>query len=770
MLDRTQQARRHHEPDSPLPSDRGRPRRSLLKSAALFTVAALSLGSGATIASLALVPQSALAATYGAGYNDASSGSVFGNFVLPDGSKGYCIDPGAAVPTGHTSDSGVTGDVTSVGSGGSHAQTLTAAELASINAIVSRHGQTDDNNVAAAVALTVWGIANPAAFAEETNPHGDNYKMTLAPSAQRAAIAALTAQFRAEATAYSAPNSVNGSASMHLEMDANNNYEGTLVIDALTTSGTGSITLTNGAFLSTDAATVEGSFSAGTRLPFRASVPDGQAAGYSVSAELSLSAGHSTMPAANLHLWVTGSSQKLVSTGGTVTTVMKANTSDSHPRSALFNPVATTRAVSVWLHKGDELVDSIQPSTAPNAAGLNNPWPLSGPGNYLPVVYKNVAYGPFAVKPTLSRAVPVNSPVAATARFTTEKTGPTIAYETRMSAVSASGTAQSSGYYTFVVSVDYADQTDRTKSFLAGPLGTPPAAPYTWTDFFAHHDETVFTLPTVTTAAQPLTAALGTVADRVIVDGPVPAEGLDVTFAGYLQPVGSTAPVCTAASRVFASSSPTLVDRPGTYESENFAVPSGLIGTLYWVATTVVRTTHTIAQTGRCGDLTEQTIVAPPTVTTTPPSSVVSGSTAHDVVTVTGWVPVGTTTSVSLFKQASGSQSLSCSAGELVTTLSQLTLSAGLNNSSTSVTAETGALPAGKYGFVQTTYDRDRGVVSTSGCHDELFTVIPATPLATTGTGQLEGAAFGGSAGGLLLATGAAFVLTGSLRRRRTQP
>lgn len=743
----------------------------LLSAAAAILSLALVLAGGLTIASVGFASQPATAASYGAGYSDASTGSVFGNFVLPDGSKGYCIDPGADVPTGATVDAGITNNLVSVGANGSHSRNLSANEVAGINHIVTKYGQTDDNNTAAAVALTIWSIANAKAFAEETAPYGDNYKMTLAPSSQRAAIAGLAARFRAEAAGYSAPASVAGQASIRLTTNSTNHSEGSLVIDTLGARASGRITLTNGVFVANNSPSIVGIFSAGEVLAFTAAPPTGGTASYSVSANLALTGGESDSSSADLHLWVSGSKQKLVSAGSKVTLAFAATASDPYPRAATFQPIATTKAVNVWLKQGDDLVDLIQPTTAADATGRSNPWPKDSSGGYLPVVFSNTAYGPFPEKPVFNKHVPAGAPTAGIATFTTAGTGPTTSYTTTMPKA-----VTTSGYYTFVVSVQYADQAAATQAFLPGPVAPTPAPPYAWADSFAHEDETGFAFPTATTEAQPLTSPLGTVIDSVIVEGHVPAEGLDVTFAGYLQPAGSTVPLCDETTLAYSSSTPTAVDTAGTYASEAFAVPAASTGTgtgtayaatIYWVATTVVRGTDIVVSTGVCGDATEQTVVAQPVISTTPPATAVAGSTVHDIVTVQGWVATGSTTVVSLYKQSAGAAALTCDSTTLVAALPALAITEGLNTATTYVTAETAKLGAGHYGFVQQTLDREGAIVSTGGCQEELFRVVTPTPLAKTGSDQLQGAWLLGGLGGLLATAGIALAAIGFIRHRR---
>jgi LPXTG-motif cell wall-anchored protein len=144
--------------------------------------------------------------------------------------------------------------------------------------------------------------------------------------------------------------------------------------------------------------------------------------------------------------------------------------------------------------------------------------------------------------------------------------------------------------------------------------------------------------PTVVTTAQATAVPTDTVVDVATVDGPVPAAGLNLTFAGFLQTAGAASPTCTPETLVYSSSSPTLVTDPGEYSSEPFDVLPEHIGLVYWVET-LTSLGGEIVHVGECGLPNETTTIAWPTVET---AAIVGGGVGgeiHDVAIVGGLIP-----------------------------------------------------------------------------------------------------------------------------------
>ena len=145
--------------------------------------------------------------------------------------------------------------------------------------------------------------------------------------------------------------------------------------------------------------------------------------------------------------------------------------------------------------------------------------------------------------------------------------------------------------------------------------------------------------PIVSTLAQPSSAPGSTIADVVVVAGTVPAGGLLVSFAGYLQPENATAPVCLPTNRVFASSAPVHVTAPGDFSSEAFAVRPEHAGTIFWIETATLSDGVTVVAVGECGLPNETSIIQWPTLTTTATAVAAAGGGVIDVATLTGQLP-----------------------------------------------------------------------------------------------------------------------------------
>ena len=118
-------------------------------------------------------------------------------------------------------------------------------------------------------------------------------------------------------------------------------------------------------------------------------------------------------------------------------------------------------------------------------------------------------------------------------------------------------------------------------------------------------------VPSLTTAAQSSAKVGGTVIDTASLTE-VPSSGLQLRWSGYLQPVGTSIPLCTDSRLAFRSSAPVTAAADGVFASELFSVTDRSVGTVFWVAT-VSRNGAVVAE-GSCGDSTETTVITAPTI------------------------------------------------------------------------------------------------------------------------------------------------------------
>jgi len=267
--------------------------------------------------------------SYGAG--EWFGSNYAGNFVMPDGSRGYCLDSSAEAPIGVDMTPVV---VSNLGS-------LSASQTAGISWVIATHGQTADDAQASIVARAIW-----VALGQE--------------SSSNAAVNALAAQI----LAYSPPTIAGtGVVNLTLTTDAADNYKGTLHIDSMDLPGaTGTIALTNGVFTDTGSTTLAGTFTAGMTFDVTGVPPTADGAPYKISAA-TVAPGLSSPVAAGfagVTAWVNGSWQTLgTSHVGTAAYLLNGSTVDPFVR---FVPMSVGVATALVRHSyapGDPITDQL---------------------------------------------------------------------------------------------------------------------------------------------------------------------------------------------------------------------------------------------------------------------------------------------------------------------------------------------------------------------------------------------------------------------------
>jgi len=291
-------------------------RRRVRRSRVALWIATVIFVTGGMFAGVTALPLTAQAATLGPGYEWEGRSPVWhlGGYLNPDGTVSYCIDPGKPSPLGKpTTDAGVVGQVNG----------LSETAMIQLNSLLSRHGNTDDDTTAAAVAMAVWSIASNAGYQAEG---GDSAVLQRAPAGLRPSIQALADQFRAEAAAYVPPV---GAATLTLTIDATSDFTGYLDVSTTPAEATGTVTLTNGVFADTGSATRAG-VAGGSHLAVKA-VPPAGGAPYRITAssdDFTASGG----PAAMVHLYSTPGAQTLTASGATRSLVFSATATDVRDR------------------------------------------------------------------------------------------------------------------------------------------------------------------------------------------------------------------------------------------------------------------------------------------------------------------------------------------------------------------------------------------------------------------------------------------------------
>ena len=363
--------------------------------------------------SFALSTQPAHAASEGVGY--WSDGAFLGAYNTGvDGRQAYCADLHAAPPYGNTAGPE---RITSLDS-------LSRQQLAEMNYVLDRWGQSGDANVTAAVALYVWSVASPGMY----NSHGmsgDDYYVARAPASERGTILANLSTMRQEA----AVNAVTD-PSLSLALDMTDQYTGALTVTAHPASLAGSASLTNAVF--SDGASTR-NLAVGTH-PITGTPADGVPS-YKIGASMTVSAaGYG----AALDLYTTPGAQRLVAAVAGSSTGLSASV-ESPVIELDFQPEITTQVASRYVAEGDAFLDGLTVTVSKGT------W-IHLDGKPVEVIATGTLYGPFDEQPTEADAPPVGAPVAGTETVTLTGAG----------SYTSPGTiiAPESGFYTWVWAID----------------------------------------------------------------------------------------------------------------------------------------------------------------------------------------------------------------------------------------------------------------------------------------------------------------------------
>jgi hypothetical protein len=315
------------------------------------------------LAGVFLTPAPARATDQGSGFGTWAPLSAHGwhGSMLVNGVHTYCILPGLPLPTGGSTDHGITGS----------AAGLSPQQLAGINMLVSTYGQTADPVQAAGVGWAVKAIANRDETLHAWGYRGDSLAEAvhwtfskLAPE-HSAAVGALAESYYAEAAAVAVPS---GDASLTLTTDAADPRRGTVT---LTAGAPGSIILTNAVFADSGAAELAAA-APGTAYAIVTAPPTDDGAPYSVHAKAGGTAGWA--PAVR-HITTPGQ-QDTAGPAGRVE--LAAEAMDAAPRPAVFSPGLSTQVAQPEVERGP-FVDDV------TLAALKGAWPRTTDGSFVPI-------------------------------------------------------------------------------------------------------------------------------------------------------------------------------------------------------------------------------------------------------------------------------------------------------------------------------------------------------------------------------------------------
>lgn len=665
----------------------------------------------------------------GAGYH--SGLGDLGAYRANDGSQVYCLQLTNERTAGnHATD------------GGTYGQWGADPNAnARVNFVLTRYGQSSDNNTAAAVAMYVWDQLDNADY----NSHGmsgDIYYVGRAPSAQQNAILSILKGFRSSAAGITAGTAGQGQMSFYI--DPTNNYEGTLVVDGVG-SGTGTITLNNGIFTSTGTNQFSG---AGNGTLTVRGVPPQGVTDYRISATGSFYDPDSYAGEVKIYN-IIGGGQAVAAAGEHAAFQLTAN--DPFDRSTTFQPVLSTTASSAFIKKGDSFSDAVTFSTGADSNGVNNDWPKFVDGTFYEVTAKATIYGPLAQEPERAATPPAGTPVAGTASVTTGVTGPTT-----YTVISDPGSvATGAGFYSWVWTIGYDDQSAVTQLYL--PAG------YSFVDGFGQAAESQIVAPAIASKADP-TGQLGIAAhDVAIITGPV-FTGAQVGFDAYLQPASTstTTPVCLPRNRVF-SSALQPVTAAGEYTSPDAQLP---LGTIFWVVT-LYDAGGDIAAQAPCGDTDETSVISQLAVASIATSTALPGDAVRDTALLTGTIIPGDAISFAAYSAPEAGSAAVCDASTQVYHSDPQGLAAGVVTSAVVAGTSTSFGKVGTYLWVATVTNSAGQIVAQGVCGDAAETTHVTPPeLASTGLDEGDVRGWGaGAAGGILAGL---LLLAWPVVRRRT--
>lgn len=556
--------------------------RSLRRRLSLAAAAAVLLVFGSLLSPFAPV-EPAAAATHGPGHD---IGQGFLGAYRIGSTNVYCLEANKGAPLAASSYAGT-----------APWHTLDATGNARINWAISTYGQSSDPNLTAAVNMYVWSIADPVGY----NSHGqsgDTWYIFRAPSSQRSAILGNLAAIRAQAGGiFAAP--VTGSGSMTFQVDPLNNYAGTLTVSLNPGNASGSITLTNGVFLTTDTPTIAG-VTNGAVLPIRGVPPTEDGAPYKISAvgDFQAPGGY----AGNVSIYTTGSAQALGGPGQSGNVAIHLTAIDPFDRATTFLPVLTSQVSSRYIPPGQPFTDTFTfDVTSDPATGLDNAWLQYEDGDYARITAQ------VTVWQTTSLVVP-GDPIPADALVfetfsvtTTDEGGPTVPYT-----VSTTAIPSESAYYVAVSEIRAEDQSVGVQAFLLDD--------YYWTDGWGVRSETAIVPPSGTSQATAVATAGEVVTDTAFLEG-LALEDASVRFSAYRRAPGapyleSTDPtaidsgaVCTPGNLAYQVIQPATFDEDGVSSGPVTSLGAGVYD---WVIE-ILDADGTAVFTAPCGLVSERT-------------------------------------------------------------------------------------------------------------------------------------------------------------------
>lgn len=380
------------------------------RAAALLTILLM------LISGLFFTAPPAQAATLGVGYGNEDL--WLGSFSS-HGRQAYCMDLDAQAPWGNTQHPELQTTLDS----------LTETELARLNYVMGRWGESGDPNVTAAVQMYVWDVADHANY---VGRGGDAHFLTRVPAGVQGTVFANLNAMRDAAAANAVANP---SVSMSISMS--DQYQGSLAISANPATASGTVTLTNATFANGSSSA---SLGAGTHQIV--GTPPESTPDYQITATIKAPAvGYG----AGVDLFYTPGEQRIL---GTASFEPLSAVAKSPVIPLDFQPVIETVVDAKFVQAGDVFADKL------NVSVTKHSW-IKVNGTPVPVLAEGTLYGPFDAQPAEANAPPQGAPVLGTETLKLTHPGNYVSPGTLV--------APESGFYTWVWKIDKSKQGGNAK-------------------------------------------------------------------------------------------------------------------------------------------------------------------------------------------------------------------------------------------------------------------------------------------------------------------
>lgn len=379
----------------------------------------------------------------GPGYQLANSyrDSMIGGYYAPDRTVLYCLEWGDQSPTGPND---LVLNVTSR----SDYKDWSHLEIARVNYLITKWGQTADNNQAAAVQMAIW-MRHPGTREPFFSEH--RFVKSAIPDANvRASIARFAEAMNDEANAFT-PQSRGAIGSVEILPSETDPFAGTLKITGLPAHTRGTVVLTGATFDTTLTNSVVG-VTDGDVLAYTGIPSDDEFGSYLISASATFVTPGG--PGDELVVWQTESAFQDLGQSSTVIPDFRFTLETQEVIPLTFSPVLTTRAASTLVNTGEPLVDTVQFAITEGSLS----WRQLSDGTFVELEAWCQAYGPLREVPEVKETPPADAPVfGERLEFTVGggETDPT----TETVEAKITKTPSEQGHYTFVCGIDQQAQT-----------------------------------------------------------------------------------------------------------------------------------------------------------------------------------------------------------------------------------------------------------------------------------------------------------------------